>query len=177
MFRDWVQVSFCLLAALLITLSFLGPNYISDSGNSFLKDFLDNDILSVLGFITALANASILSIYLHLNYLDDEANFKGTRVRRGLRISGLSLIFVFLFAFLVVLVKPIVPASDQLNAFLNSLGILCVVFALSVLRDILITVAKIPSKRAVLKAQEDNRARQRNQQNASIPPKPNINHK
>jgi hypothetical protein len=138
----------------------LAPSYLADSGNAFLKDFMDNDVLSVLGFITALSNASILSIFLHLNYLDDEAQFAGTNVRRTLRLSGLSLIVVFLIAFAIVIVKPIAPELIQLSAVLNSFGILCVVFSLSVLRDILITVTKIPTVRAIKKAQQENQRRE-----------------
>lgn len=120
---------------------------------------MDNDILSILGLVTALGNASILSIFLHLNYLKDEAEFEGRRVRSGLQISGLSLVTVFIIAFVILILKPIVPRLDFLSALMNSIGILCVVFSLSVLRDILLTVVKIPSKTDIRKAQEANRKR------------------
>jgi hypothetical protein len=145
---------------MLLMISFLFPEFLADDRNSFLQDFLDNDLLSVLGFITALSNASILSIFLHLNYLEDAVQFAATNARRTLRLSGLSLIVVFLLAFAVLIVKPIVPDWARLNAVLNSLGILCVVFSLSVLRDILITVTVLPTKRAIRKAQAENRKKQ-----------------
>jgi hypothetical protein len=157
MFRDWPPIAFCFLAATLLTVSALSPSYLSDGGNRFLRDFLDNDILSVLGFVTALANASILSIFLHLNYLDDEADFSGTNVRRGLKASAVSLIVLFLLTFAVLVMKPIVPSWPQLSAALNSIGILCVVFSLSVLRDITITVTKIPTKKTILNTQKKNK--------------------
>lgn len=158
-FEEWPPIVFCGLAACLFTCSFYAPQFLSDTGNEFLKDFLDNDILSVLGFITALANASVLNIFLHLNYLKDEAQFTGRHIRRGLKLSAVSLIVVFLFAFLIVIAKPIVPAWEILNAILNSVGILCVFFSLSVLREIMITVVSIPSKSDIKKAQEENRKR------------------
>lgn len=158
-FKDWPPVVFFLLSACLFSASFFYPKFLSDDGNSFLKDFLDNDILSVLGFITALANASVLSIFLHLNYLDDEVNFKGTRVRNGLKLSAVSLIVVFLIAFVVVIIKPMFAGLEVLNAILNSIGILCVFFSLSVLRDIMLTVVKIPTKKKIKAAQEENRNR------------------
>lgn len=157
MFKDVVQIGFCLLAAILLTVSVFVPDYLSDAGNRFLREFLDIDVLSVLGFITALSNAAVLSIFLHLNYLDDEVGFSGKHVRGGLKVSALSLIIVFLLAFVTVIIKPVVPDWDILSAVLNSVGILCVVFSLSVLRDILITVTKIPTKKAIRKAQEENR--------------------
>lgn len=160
MFKGIVPLLFCGLFAVLVTTSYFAPNYLSDSGNSFLRDFMDVDVLSVLGFVTALSNASILSIFLHLNYLDDEVEFTGTRVRRSLRHSAVSLVAVFLLSFVIVVVKPILPQHENLSALMNTFGILCVVFSLSVLRDISITVARIPSKRAIRKIQEENRANQ-----------------
>lgn len=159
MFRELVQILFWLFASMLLTAAFFAPWLLSDSGNTFLKDFLDNDLLSVLGVITALANASILSIFLHLNFLEDKVNFKATHTRRSLRLSAVSLIVVFLVAFAVVILKPIVPEGEKLNAIMNSIGILLVIFALSVLRDITLTVIKIPSQTTIKSMQAENQKR------------------
>lgn len=157
MFRDAVPILYLFFAAVLLAVSALYPSAFSDGGNSFLKDFMDNDVLSVLGFITALSNASILSIFLHLNYLEDEVEFIATNTRRGLRLSAISLVVIFLAAFAIVILKPILPAWEVASAIANALGILLVVFALSVLRDITLTVIKIPSKRRIVERQKKNR--------------------
>ena len=156
MFRDLVQILFCLLFAVLMTASLFFPQFLSDQGNQFLQEFMDIDILAVLGFITALSNASILSIFLHLNYLDDEVMFSGKRVRGSLKLSAVSQSYGLLLSWVGVIIKPIIPQEVHLIAVLNSIGILCVVFSLSVLRDISLTVAKIPTKRKIRELQKKN---------------------
>lgn len=137
---------FCVLAGL----SWHKPYFISDQGNKFLADFLDNDLLAVLGFITAVGNAATLNIFLHLNKLEDESDFKPRRVRGSLKNSATSLVYVFLVAFVVVSVKPILPSDQRWEAFANTVGICCVFFSLSVLRDLTITVFHIPTKKRIL---------------------------
>lgn len=148
---------FLALCSFLAAVSFTNPEHLSDDGNSFLRDFLDNDLLSVLGFITAVGNASVLSIFLHLNHLEDEASFKTTRTRESLRKSAVSLVYVFLFSFVVVVLKPRLSHTEELNALFNSLGIVAVYFCLSVLRDLTLVVFAIPTKKKIAEMQERNR--------------------
>lgn len=150
-------IIFALLLVVLLLVSALKPSLLSDSGNSFLKDFLDNDILSVLGFITAVGNASILSIFLHLNKLEDETEAKFIRSRRSLKKSAVSLIVVFLIVFFVLIAKPMLGRGETLAACLNSIGILCVFFSLSVLRDVTLTVFSIPTARRIAEVAAKNR--------------------
>lgn len=152
----WLVFATILVA--LLTVSALAPELLSDSGNSFLKDFLDNDILSVLGFITAVGNASVLSIFLHLNRLEDETEAKFKRTRSSLKKSSVSLIVVFLITFIVLILKPILGASQVVSACMNSIGILCVFFSLSVLRDLTLTVFAIPTARKIAEIAAKNKA-------------------
>lgn len=150
-------IFFATLLSVLLFLCALKPSLLSDTGNAFLKDFLDNDILSVLGFITAVGNASVLSIFLHLNMLEDKTEAKFVRARRSLKKSAVSLIVVFLVAFFVLIVKPMLTSEDVITAIANSIGILCVFFSLSILRDLTLTVFSIPTARKIAEVAAKNR--------------------
>lgn len=149
--RDLPWLLFLLLCGVLSIFSFLHPSALSDVGNPFLKDFMDNDILSTLGFITAVGNASTLSIHLHLNHLEDKTLANFPRVRRSLRKSAVSLVYVFVIVFMCLVLKPLLPAGESYQATVNSVGIAGMYFSLSVLRDITVTVFKIPTEKAIAK--------------------------
>lgn len=155
--RDTPLVCLIILTSILFTTSYFSPNYLSDAGNSFLEDFLDNDILSILGFITALGNASTLSILMHLNHLEDETNVKFARTRISLRRSAISLIYFFLIVFVALMLKPLSPPEPQFSAFFNSIGIICVFASLSVLRDLALTVFGIPTKKMIAEINRRNK--------------------
>lgn len=154
--KDAPIVIFIAVLAVLFSVSIFNPQALSDLGNAFLKDFMDNDILSVLGFITAVGNASTLSILLHLNHLEDETSAKFIRTKKSLRSSAVSLVFIFIVIFVTLIVKPLLPALEIYQAFSNSIGIIGMYFSLSVLRDITITVFKIPTKKEILRIAEEN---------------------
>lgn len=154
--RDAPIILFIFLCSLLATFILLRPEYLSDDGNKFLRDFLDNDILSVLGFITAVGNAATLSIFLHLNSLEDEVKFKANRSKKSLKKSAISLVYAFLIAFFAVTIKHPISNSPHWTAFINSIGVACVFFSLSVLRDLTLFVFGIPTKTKILEIQKKN---------------------
>lgn len=150
------------LLAVLLGVSVHHSHFLSDSGNPFLKDFMDNDILSVLGFITAVGNAATLSIFLHLNHLEDETLAKFTRTRSSLRKSAVSLVYIFLIAFIALVIKPLLGNGEVSSAIINGVGIVCIFFSLSVLRDLTLTVFGIPTKKRIaeIKAENEKKAQQ-----------------
>ena len=146
------QPWFLLLAffSFLIAVSFRCPVYLSDEGNAFLRDFLDNDILSVLGFITAVGVAAILSIVLHLNELEDATGFSAKRTRRSLELSAVSFIFCFALAFVSVVLKPVFGIGQTPSALFNSFSIVLVLVSASILLDLTRTVFAIPTRRKIM---------------------------
>lgn len=133
------------------------PTYLSDQGNPFLREFMDNDILSVLGFLTAVGNAATLGIFLHLNKLEDETNFKAKRTKISLKKSAVSLVYSFLIVFVVLVAKNWLPSKELYSALANSVGVAMVFFSLSVLRDLTLTVFGIPTKKIVESYEKKNR--------------------
>lgn len=145
------------ISALLLAVSIHYSHYLSDEGNPFLKDFMDNDILSVLGFITAVGNAATLSIFLHLNRLEDETPVKFSRTRSSLKKSAVSLVYIFMIAFLALITKPLLGSAEVSSAIMNSIGIICIIFSLSVLRDLTLTVFGIPTKKRIAEIEAENK--------------------
>lgn len=155
--RDAPVVIFIAFCSLLATTIAFYPSVLSDTGNLFLRDFMDNDILSVLGFITAVGNASTLSIFLHLNHLEDCSAAKFIRTRKSLKKSAVSLVALFALVFSSLIIKPLLPEGERYSATTNSIGVLCIFFALSVLRDITITVFRIPTVKRIAEIEKENR--------------------
>lgn len=149
-------VLYLAVCGVLLVVSLQHPEYLSDSGNPFLKGYLDNDILSVLGFVTAVGNAASLSIFLHLNKLEDETTAKFLRTRKSLRLSAVSLVVIFLIAFLALVLKSMIPSSPTSEALINSVGIACTLFSLSVLKDLTLTVFAIPTKKRIGEMHQKN---------------------
>jgi hypothetical protein len=157
--REVKWVLLLAVCSLLLSVSIKYPHFLSDTGNEFLRDFVGVNLLSVLGFITAVGNAATLSIFLHLNQLDDNADFAAKRTKRSLKLSAVSLVYVFSIAFVAVVLKGIFGSDERAEALFNSVGIVAVFFSLSVLRDLTLTVFAIPTVREVKKWQEQNRLR------------------
>jgi len=128
----------------LLTVSCAHPSFLNDQ-NEFLAKFVNDQLLSILGFIVAVTLASAASVHFELNKLEDEAGKPFNRTRRALRRSSYSLIVLFAVAGIVIIIKPLLPSQRYGHAFANSVAILIVYFNLSVLLDLTRTVFKIPS--------------------------------
>lgn len=140
------------LLTVLMAISFTNP-YLLDDQNRFLAGFIDEDLLSILGFIVAVTLASAASVHFELNRIEDATGKPFARTRASLRKSVYSLIVLFGAAGLVVVIKPLVPSVPHNLAVANSLAIAIVFFNLSVMLDLTRTVFKIPSITAI-KAQD-----------------------
>ena len=151
-------VSYLLFCSVLIAISARYPSLLSDKGNEFLKDFLDFQILSVLGVLTAVGNAASLTIFLRLREIEDNSPARFNRASKSLKKSALSLLAVFLVAFGAVVIKPLLPEVERYQALINSVGIACVVFALSVIKDLTMTVFAIPNRERIMEIYESNKS-------------------
>lgn len=132
------------LMATLLTISLVHPSFLNDQ-NALLAKFVNDQLLSILGFIVAVTLASAASVHFELNKLEDDAGTSFTRTRRSLRRSSYSLIILFAFAGLIIVIKPLLPSPRYGDAVANSIAIGIVYFNLSVLLDLTRTVFKIPS--------------------------------
>ncbi len=122
------------LSAVLIVVAFVRPEFISDR-NGFLANFVNHELLNVLGVILAITLASAAQIHLTLNGIEERVSDENTfnRTRTGIRQSVYWLIGLFLFALLVVIAKPVAATSDFLKALFNGTSVVVLVWNVLVL--------------------------------------------
>ena len=136
-----VGIWICLIAA--------KPETIDDT-NLFFKDFVNHELLNVLGVIVAITLASAANLHLQFNELEDAAKKQFlVKTRRSLTNSVYLLILIFGTALLVVILKPISAASSEVQAFFNGLATILLIVSLLTLVDISRLVFKVPSKSAL----------------------------
>ena len=142
----WVTLA--IVATGLVALSLYTPHWLSDD-NAFLRNFVNHELLATLGFIAAVTLASAASLHLELNRLEDATNQIFTRSRRSVCLSAYSLLILFGGAIILVVAKPLLPASPIAAALANSGALLIIYFYLSVMWDLIATVLAIPSVRKI----------------------------
>ncbi len=142
------RMIFILLSIFLYMASYYSPDALGDS-NEFLKEFVGSPFLSVLGFITAVTMAAVISVHLHLNDLADKTNINFDRVKKALSKSLTSLIVIYVVALVIVIFKQALPEDETWKAFSNSSAVILILFDLSVMLDISRTVLKIPPAKDV----------------------------
>lgn len=107
-------ISICTLIAtvvVVITCAIGAPGILSDQ-NSFLKRFVGVDLLNVLGVILAITVAASGQLHLEFNKIEERFKERGlTKTRQSVRSDTFLLIWLFLAAICVVVVKPLVGAS------------------------------------------------------------------
>lgn len=143
----WILLS--VLLAALTMISFFQPHLLNDNNKS-LASFINHDLLSVLGFVIAVTLASATSVHFELNRLEVSSGKTFDRTRSSLKRSAYSLIFLFGFATVIVVFKPLLPERPFYGAMANSLAIGVIFFNLSVMLDLTRTVFKIPAVRPIV---------------------------
>jgi hypothetical protein len=119
-----------------IVLSISDPWVLGDK-NEFLKNFVNHELLNVLGVIMAITLASAANLHLEFNKIEDVAQKTIlTRARAAVRKSAFSMIVLFTFAVVIVTVKPLLPPSDVMMSFANGATLLIVLFNILVLTDL-----------------------------------------
>lgn len=157
MTRDVPILLFTLLLGVLLCISVGHPHLLSSDGNKFLEGFMDTDILSTLGFITAVGNAATLTIHIQLLNLEDSTDVRFSKTRSSLKKSAISLVYVFSIVFIALVIKPFLPHIETVDSLVNSVGIVCMFVSLSVLRDITLCVFKIPTTKDINQIADANR--------------------
>lgn len=131
-----VQIGLIAIATVLIATSICLPGVLSDSGNSFLRGFVNQELLATLGVIVSITLVSAGSIHIELGKLAKQRGVDFEPEKRAVRASAFLLIALLLVALLLVILKPIVATNEHAQAFANSTGIFIVVWSVSILYDL-----------------------------------------
>lgn len=135
-----------LIIALAIA-SAASPCWLSDDGNSFLKNFVNHEFLSFLGVIVTITLASAASLHLEFNRLEDSTEEGFEEARGAVKAYAIMLMVLFAAAFLLVIFKPIFGERPTWSAAFNSSAIVIVTLNMLALADLTLTVFKIPADR------------------------------
>lgn len=125
------QTAYCALlvtSAVLLVLSVMRPEYLSDD-NGFLADFVNHELLAVLGVMLTITLASAGQLHLTLN--DIEARHKKRFLidtRRRVHQAAYCLIGLFLFAVALVVIKPCLPDHPIAQALSNSIAVIIILW-------------------------------------------------
>lgn len=120
-------VSYCIIvvaAGLVLSLSACAPNVLSDQ-NSFLKEFMGQGLLDVLGVILAITLASAGNLHLALNQIEERHSRRGfANMRSGIRMAASYLIGLFVVAVVLTVAKPALGAAAWAQSLFNGAGLI-----------------------------------------------------
>jgi hypothetical protein len=151
------RCTFIVAVGVWVVLSITAPWVLGDA-NTFLKNFVNHELLGVLGVIVTITLASAANLHLQLNRIEDE--FKKTfltSTRRAVKQSAFSMIVIFAIAVVDVVVKPLLPSGDMSASFANGIALLVILFAILVLIDLTQLVFKIEPIHKMLPNDEEKR--------------------
>jgi hypothetical protein len=122
------------VAVVVVVLAACQP-WILDDGNRFLAGFVSYDLLSILGVIVAITTASASNIHLELRRLEAEYKAKDAfaATRGQVKSGAMALIYLLLFAFALVMIKPVVASSTHIQALINGAAVWIFVWNILVL--------------------------------------------
>lgn len=149
---------FIVAVGMWVVLSVVAPWVLCDK-NTFLKNFVNNELLNVLGVFVAITLASTANLHLEFNNIEYAVRKTFlTKTRAAVKSSALSMIVLFALALMVVVVKPLIDSSSDIAiSFMNGLALLIVLFNLSVLTDLTLLVFKIEPLHKVLGEDESGK--------------------
>jgi len=119
-------IAYCILivsAALVVVLAVCAPGLLSDQ-NEFLKGFVGDGLLDVLGVILAITLASAGQLHLTLNQIEEKhKRHIFARMRGGIKTAATALIILFVVAVTVVAAKPLCAKTLALQSLFNGAGL------------------------------------------------------
>lgn len=137
-----ILILICLMTALAAG-SVFQPYWLSDCGNSFLRDFVDQELLSFLGVIVTITLASAANMHLEFNRLQLATNEGFQEARSAVRAYAILLLVLFAGAFALVILKPLFGSGLQSSAGFNSVAIVIVVLNIMALADLTLAIFRI----------------------------------
>jgi len=129
-----------LFAAVNICLSFSQPSVLSDQ-NSFLKNFVNHELVSVLGVMLAITVASASNITIELRKMESQygvaGSFKGTRLE--VEKGAFALIYIFALSFALVLLKDVFKKAwgDTGESLINGFALFFVFWTVMILYSLM----------------------------------------
>ena len=144
-----------ILALIILTIgiglvSCLRPDWLSDH-NAFLKDFMNHELLAVLGVIVTITLASAANLHLEFNRLEDAFGEAFEDARKATKSYAYMLISLFVLALALVVIKPIAATNVHIEALFNGAGILIISLNILALLDLTIAVFEISPDRRLTK--------------------------
>lgn len=130
------SIAYCTLivaAGVIIALSVCAPQILSDK-NGFLEKFVGSDLLNILGVILAITLASAGQLHLAFNQIEERHKTPGLRTSRaGVHNAAYFLIFLFLLAVLIMIVKSALPKEEWIQSLVNGAEIFILLWYILIL--------------------------------------------
>ncbi|KEQ05105.1 hypothetical protein [Pseudorhizobium pelagicum] len=128
----------------LTVISVAEPSFLSDS-NGFLKNFVNENILNMLGVILAITLASVANIHLAFNRIEEryEKPLGLAKSRTNLKKAAYWLIGIFVAGCIIVAVKPVAAVTEVGQAIFNSAALLMLIWHVLILISLTELVFKI----------------------------------
>lgn len=130
--------------------SWYDPVWLSDR-NTFLKEFMNHELLAVLGVIVTITLASAANLHLEFNRLEDAFGEAFPEARSATKGYAYLLIALFVMALALVVLKPIIACSLHAQAVFNGAGIVIIALNILALLDLTIAVFEISPDRRLKK--------------------------
>ena len=137
-------------------ISYYAPNLLSDQGNKFLANFVNENLLSFLGVIVTITLGSAANLHLELNKLQNITDSDFPDARNAIKLSAYWLIFILAISSALVIVKPMLGDDPKLTAICNSLAISFVLFSILVLIDLTSAIFGVPASGTLKKKRTTN---------------------
>lgn len=120
-------------AAMSVAVVACRPDWVSDQ-NVFLKDFVGNNFLSLLGVILAITVASVANVHLEFNKIEEKYQKIGlSKSRQNLRKLTYWLISLFLAGVILVVIKPVAAYEPTGQATFNMIALFIVLWHVLIL--------------------------------------------
>jgi hypothetical protein len=116
--------------------SIMRPELLSDR-NDFLHNFVNHELLALLGIIMTITLASAAALHLEFNKIEESYKHRGlTKTRTNVHRGAYLLIILFLFSVALVVAKPLLPSTSEWQSIVNGVAIVVVIVNALVLLDL-----------------------------------------
>ena len=132
------------LAGVFTAMSICRPDILAQ--NTFLQGFINHEILNIMAVIMTISIATIATIHIWFNELEDKHKQKVFgKARREINQSAFYFIGLFMAQLVCLVVRslPIFEKSDMALSFFNGAALLLLTFSVFTLLDIMGVVRKL----------------------------------
>ncbi len=123
-------------ATLVVVIAACRPEWLSDT-NDFLHNFVNHELLGLLGIIMTITLASAASLHLEFNKIEERFKQRGLKkTRHGVTQDAFCLIGLFFISVLIVVIKPIVGHGEVAEAVFNGAALVILLWNILILVEI-----------------------------------------